>query len=411
MTSATQLTGDGMSFLATGRTSDLFLPDLEQCTDQLRARISGARILIVGGAGSIGAATISLLAKFKPQTLHVVDQSENKLAELVRDLRSAPGEFAIDDFRTFPLDYGSLLMHRLLKEIRQYDLVFNFAALKHVRSEKDAYSLLQMLDTNVLKAARFLSWLAERSLSSAYFCVSTDKAANPTSLMGASKRIMEHVIFSEEAASALPHVTSARFANVAFSDGSLLDSFLKRIQHRRVLGVPKDTRRYFLSLSEAGQICLLAAVVCPHRHFLIPKLDPSRNLVDLQSVACAVIHNFRYEPKIYQDPAEAKAGAESDIKNGRYPLLLTPRDTGGEKAFEEFLGDGETMIDSGLPNLAAVQYKAAPSGSLRAFLQGVEELISGRGFAASKSEIVELISQLVPELRHFASDKNLDERI
>jgi FlaA1/EpsC-like NDP-sugar epimerase len=411
MSSTVQIPTDILSSLVTGRSADLFLADMELCAEGMRRNITGARILVIGGAGSIGSATLHLLTQFRPRALHVVDQSENKLAELVRDLRSSPDDFQVSDFRTFPIDYGSPLMQRFLAEMDSYELVFNFAALKHVRSEKDVYSVLQMLDTNVIKAANFLGWLAEKSPECKYFCVSTDKAANPASLMGASKRIMEHVIFSGEVTPELrSHVTSARFANVAFSDGSLLDSFLKRLQSRRPLAVPRNTRRYFISLSEAGQICLIAAVSAPHRHILISRLDEAKDLRDLESVACAILQNMGYEPQIYEEAAEAKANIEIDIRKGRYPLLLTDRDTSGEKPFEEFVAEGEKVVDVGLPNLLAVLY-VPQRGSLRVFLETIKKLISNPHVPINKSDMVELISNVVPELSHIASDKNLDDRM
>jgi FlaA1/EpsC-like NDP-sugar epimerase len=412
MNLATQISTETLAPLVTGRDKDLFLADLETQTEAIQSKISEQRVLVIGGAGSVGTATVQLLTQFGPRTLHIVDQNENKLAELIRDLRSKPGELSVEDLRTFPIDYGSSLTHRLLCEMDPYDFVFNFAALKHVRSEKDSYSLLQMLDTNVIKAGRFLSWLAEKSPECGYFCVSTDKAANPVSLMGASKRIMEHVIFSGEVAPELrSHVTSARFANVAFSDGSLLDSFLKRLQTRRALAVPRNTRRFFISLAEAGQICLIAAVAAPHRHLLVSRLDPAKDLRDLESVACAILGHFGYEPRVYLEPEEAKANFERDVKKGNYPLVLTERDTSGEKEFEEFVGDGETAVEIGFENLIAVQYGRCPGGAVSAFLKEIERLISNPAAAATTVDIAGLIATIVPELRHVATGKSLDDRM
>lgn len=403
---------DTLSSLVTGRTEDLFLEDLQLCGEQIRENIPRARILVIGGAGSVGAATVGALVRFGPRTLHVVDQNENKLAQLVRDIRSDPKDLSVKDFRTFPIDYGSPLMHRLLGEMDPYDLVFNFAALKHVRSEKDVYSLLQMLDTNIVKCSRFLRWLSEKGSRCRYFCVSTDKAANPVSLMGASKRIMEHTIFSGEAAPELKaHVTSARFANVAFSDGSLLDSFLKRLQKRRPLAVPKNIRRYFISPSEAGQICLLSAVCAPHRHILICRLDPAKDLRDLQSVACAILGYHGFEPRFYDEVTQAKANVENDVERGYYPVLLTEPDTNGEKPYEEFVGDGETVVEIGLRNLLGVGYLPASPGSLLPFLTKMEALVSSPLKYVSKAEIACWMSMVVPQLDHLETGKNLDDRM
>jgi len=407
-----QVPTDSLSLLTTGRSSDLFLADMESCAHSISKAFLGARVLVIGGAGSIGSATIRLILRFCPRALHVADQNENKLAELVRDLRSSPSEFCVEDFRTFPLDYGTPLMRRLLAEMDSYDVVFNFAAVKHVRSEKDAYSLLRMLETNVVKAAHFLSWLVEKSPECKYFCVSTDKAANPVSLMGASKRIMEHAIFSGEVIPGSPcHVTSARFANVAFSDGSLLDSFLKRLQNRQALAAPKDTRRYFISLAEAGQICVIAATCAPHKHLLIPRLDPSIDLRDLELVACEVLRSFGYEPRVYGIAAEAKANLESDVKKGYYPLLLTERDTSGEKRFEEFVGGGETVVDVGLKNLMGVQYLPAPPSTLQGFLKKIESVIASPFAPVTLPEIATWMRSVVPELHHLSTGRSLDDRM
>ena len=279
-----------LSRTITGRTTDLFTSDMDLRQKELSERIAGSRILIIGGAGSIGSATVHALSAFRPHALHVVDQNENGLAELVRDLRSSTVELPVSDFRTLPLDFGSPIMQRFLTDAEPYDFVLNFAANKHVRTEKDVYSVLQLFNTNVVKTAHFLRWLAENNSARRFFCVSTDKAANPVNLMGASKRIMEHLVFSEEIISTQNlEVTSARFANVAFSNGSLLESFLQRIQKRQPLAVPRNTRRYFVSLREAGQICLLAAICAPHGHIVIPKLDPKNDLQDLQSIAVKVL--------------------------------------------------------------------------------------------------------------------------
>jgi FlaA1/EpsC-like NDP-sugar epimerase len=230
--------------LATGREKELFTEDIDRFRTELTQRIGGSRILVIGGAGSIGAATVRSLVPFGARSLHVVDQNENTLVELVRDLRSRFDASKLPDFRTLPLNFGSPIMERFLMEEEPYDFVLNFAALKHVRSEKDCCSILQMLDTNVVKPAYLLKWLVNRGGLRGYFCVSTDKAANPVNLMGASKRLMEHVIFSGEVAECRDvKITSARFANVAFSDGSLLQGWLMRLSQGQPLAVPRDTRR------------------------------------------------------------------------------------------------------------------------------------------------------------------------
>lgn len=268
---------DKLESATTRRSESLFAGDIGAKRQQIADALQAKRVLVVGGAGSIGAATTRLILDYRPAALHVVDHSENYLVELVRDLHGQNVDLARLDFRALPLDYGGDAMARLLSEEAPYDAVFNFAALKHVRSEKDVYSILQLLDTNIVRHIRFKRWLAESGHSDGiYFAVSTDKAANPASVMGASKRLMEDLIFAY-GVTPRSRVTAARFANVAFSNGSLLDGFLQRLAKRQPIAVPRDTRRYFISHREAGEICLLAATAIPHRHVAIPNSTKPRS--------------------------------------------------------------------------------------------------------------------------------------
>ena len=396
---------------ATGRTHSLFQPDIDAAAATLAAAIAGKRVLVIGGAGSIGSAVTVELADLKPAALHVIDHSENGLVELVRHLRSRPVGLEVADFQTLPLDYGAPVTGMFLRAQAPYDAIFNFAALKHVRSEKDVFSLLQMLDTNLCKQVRFMGWLRDLGHASRYFCVSTDKAANPVSLMGSSKRLMEHVLFSEQAVPGLRAViTSARFANVAFSDGSLLQGFLNRLAKRQPLAAPRDTKRYFVSFQEAAQICLLAALTAPGHSIVVPKLDPSKDLVDLQAVAERVLRHFGFEPAYYDDEAAARHAVAAEMDKGRYPLLLTPLDTGGEKPYEEFVGLGEEAFEIGLKTLRAVPYLPPPPDSLGRLLEVVSAAVRGeRGFV--KSELVEAIKGVIPHLAHADSGRNLDQRM
>ena len=235
--------------IATGRNQSLLAEDVTQKNAEISDAIIGKRLLIIGGAGSIGGATIDVLSRFKPACMHIIDQNENGLADLVRHLRSRSEGLPVDDFATLPLDFGNAVFERFLRSQPNYDVVMNFAAIKHVRSEKDAFSTLQMFETNIVKQARFMRLLAQTGFDGRMFVVSTDKAANPSSMMGASKRALEHVIFSSEAAPGFAgKVTSARFANVAFSNGSLLQAFEQRLRLGQALSVPQDTRRYFVSI-------------------------------------------------------------------------------------------------------------------------------------------------------------------
>ncbi|MFN7092510.1 MAG: polysaccharide biosynthesis protein [Allorhizobium sp.] len=371
--------------------------------------------MAIGGAGSIGASTVLQIAMRHPDTLHVVDHNENGLAELVRQLRSQPDIWSARDFQTMPLDYGSAAMRHLLGSQKPYDLVLNFAALKHVRSEKDPFSTLQMFETNLLKQERFMKWLAQTGFAGRFFTVSTDKAANPSSMMGASKRAMEHVLFNSEVAAALSGIkTSARFANVAFSNGSLLQGFENRLARLEPLAAPRDTRRYFVSLRESGELCVLAAALAPDRTIVIPRLDPERHLVPLQTIAEGFLRHHGYEPALYVDEREACAAATREKENGRWPLLLTALDTSGEKPYEEFTTEHERVREFGLPNLQAVDYLAADRNAIEAMLRETEALMGDTTvLGLSKERLKAVIAMVEPGFltTHKDAVANLDQRL
>lgn len=408
-----------LASLATGRSVPLLTNDLRKFADTLEERVKGRRILAIGAAGSIGSSTVEVLAGYEPASLHVVDQNENELAELVRTLRSREQALTVEDFRTLPLDYGSPAMRLLLHEQAPYDIVLNFAAIKHVRSEKDVFSMLQMFDTNFRKQAQLLRWLKETGFSGRFFSVSTDKAANPSSFMGASKRLMEHVMFSGEAAEGLEAtITSARFANVAFSNGSLLQSFERRLQQGQPLAAPADTRRYFVSLEESGQLCALASICGPDQHIIVPRLNPDEHLLLLENMASGFLESMGYKPEIMTDEAEARASVGKLSTEGRWPLLLTPLDTAGEKPYEEFIAEGETALDVGFDELMAIAYKPAEKGLVSALIDDVEKIFRETATAArppslDKDHLKNLVARIEPSFlkTHKSSDKSLDLRV
>jgi FlaA1/EpsC-like NDP-sugar epimerase len=402
---------NSLSYIATGRNDSFFRYDIDNNDSSLHAKIDGKRLLIIGGAGSIGSSTIRALLNYSARAIHVVDISENNLAELVRDLRGLRLLTGNIDFKALPIDYGSGIFYRFLRDHGQYDYIFNFAAIKHVRSEKDIYSILQMIDTNVIKQARLLKWL--RSLGNAklqYFSVSTDKAANPVNLMGASKRIMEHVMFCGFNKARDLSVTSARFANVAFSDGSLLYAWTKRIEKKQPIPVPVETRRFFISLEEAGHICLLAGVLGQTGQIMIPRLD-TVELKDLVPIAKEYIMSKGYKYREYNNEQHALDRIDNDIFEGFYPLLLTPLDTSGEKPFEEFVGEDEQAIEIGMRDLLAIEYIPPKNELIEKFIYDAEMLISSLDIDISKNEIVESMAEVIPQLRHIETGKYLDDRL
>ncbi len=400
--------------IATGRSGSMFAADIAEARDRIRDEVEGRRVLAIGAAGSIGSSTVDVLLSFAPAVMHVVDHNENGLAELVRRLRSREQGLLETDLRTLPIDYGSAAMRYFLESEAPYDLVLNFAALKHVRTEKDPYSTLMMFDTNILKQARILTWLTRGKRAKRYFSVSTDKAANPSSLMGATKRVMEHVMFDRTLAAGVPCVTSARFANVAFSNGSLLQSFENRLARGEPIACPRDIRRYFVSLQESGEICALAATLFDDREIAIPRLNPRDHLVLLEDIARAFIEGHGFVPEIYDNEGLARRNAAKDRVAGRWPLLLTPPDTAGEKPYEEFIAEGETPKEIGLSSLQSIPYLQT-EGSVAKMLEDLTAVLSDWEHDAvvlNKDRLKAIVAFLEPAFlkTHRDSTLNLDQR-
>ncbi len=403
----------------TGRQAPFFASDVAAADAVIRAAVGGKRVLIAGGAGSIGSATILELVGYAPAALAVLDPSENNLAELVRSLRSRPEGFAgVLDIQ--PLDYGSPLAAGWLARQAPFDLVLSFAALKHVRSERDEFSLCRMLEVNLVKGDRFLAACRRGGHGrGGIFFVSTDKAANPVSLMGASKRAMELLLWAHadpaapasliDGGSAPPavRITTTRFANVAFSDGSLPWAFLQRLEKDQPLAAPGDVRRYLVSPREAGQLCLLAALACPHRHLLVPTLSPERDLVTFTAIAEQTLRAFGKTPRWCATEAEARAAP----RGAQWPVLVTRSDTSGEKDIEEFVGCDEEALP--LPGLTAVQ-AIAGSGvdldALGAFLRRIARAATS-GDLPAKAELVHLLAAVVPGLAHQETGRSLDSKM
>ncbi len=388
------------------RSSSMFLPDIEANRDTLTDNIQGKSVLVIGGAGSIGSSFIKALLPFKPASLVVVDTNENALAELTRDLRSTKGMFVPSDYVTYPMDFASPVFEKMFRKRDGFDIVGNFSAHKHVRSEKDIYSVEALLQNNVLHAKLLLNLLSEYPPEE-YFCVSTDKAANPVNIMGASKRLMEDVIFSYS--DKFP-VKTARFANVAFSNGSLPAGFLARIQKLQPLSAPSDVRRYFVSQEESGQICLLSCILGENRAILFPKLEEAQ-MMTFDAIGTELLKAHGYEVLECGSDEEAIDKSE-ELKKGSkfYPVYYSVSDTSGEKVFEEFVTDSETAVYDRFKSLGVITGKAIPNK------EKVDRLFESLNIAfdkeaTTKEEVVSIIKHYLPGFEHIETGKSLDSKM
>ncbi|RMD99209.1 MAG: SDR family NAD(P)-dependent oxidoreductase [Deltaproteobacteria bacterium] len=404
--------------LATGRDESLFAGDIEAHAPRIHECVAGRRILVVGGAGSVGSATTLELLRYGPRALAVLDPNENGLAELVRTVRSSASDaVAAAELDVSPLDYGSPLAERFLAERGPFDVVLIFAALKHVRSERDSLSVLRLLEVNLLAADRFLHCLRKGGHGQrGVFLISTDKAARPVSVMGASKRAVESLLWTHteqrtaDAPPPLPLAMSARFANVAFSQGSLTWSFLERLAKRQPLAAPGDVRRYLLTPEEAAQLCLLAVSCCPHRHLLIPKLSAAE-LVDFPHVARVTLEAYGLQAVLVRDEATARHRVGVELARGRYPLLVTRTTTPGEKVIEEFAGPTEKAVDIGLEKAHALAARPGDPRALEALLQRVRSGCKDAYSDVRRERLVELLGKLIADFDHRDAEEHLDQKL
>ena len=399
-------TEEFISQYVTKRERSMFCGDIDRNRDLLSGRIGGKRILVIGGAGSIGSSFVKAVLPFRPETLVVADINENALAELTRDLRSTEGMFVPEDYVTYPMDYASPVFEKMFRQRGGFDIVANFSAHKHVRTEKDIFSVEALLQNNVLHARRLLDLLAEYA-PEAYFCVSTDKAANPVNIMGASKRIMEDLIFSYS--DRFP-VKTARFANVAFSNGSLPAGFLERIRKLQPLSAPSDVRRYFVSPEESGQICMLACMLGENRAVFFPKLKEAQ-MMTFDQIGTDLLHAYGYEVLQCGSDEEAVRRA-ADLKKGSllYPVHYSVSDTSGEKAFEEFVTEDETADMERFESLGVITGKAVPDQErVGKLLAGLEEAF-GRS-DTTKEEIVRILEAYLPQFHHMETGRSLDSKM
>lgn len=390
----------------TKRNQSMFSEDIENKKQELSKKIYNKSILVIGGAGSIGSSFIKAILPFKPASLVVVDTNENALAELTRDLRSTKGMYVPVDYITYPMDFASQVFEKMFRKRGGFDIVGNFSAHKHVRSEKDIYSVEALLQNNVLHAKLLLDLLAEFPPEE-YFCVSTDKAANPVNIMGASKRIMEDVIFSY---SDKFSVKTARFANVAFSNGSLPAGFLARIAKLQPLSAPSDVKRYFVSPEESGQICMLACMLGNNREIFFPKLRDAQ-MMRFDSIATNLLHEHGFEVLECASDEEAIDKAEALKKGSKlYPVHYSGSDTSGEKPYEEFFTDEESVDMERLQALGVITGKQVTDE------KKVEVLFDklSAEFAkdeTSKETIIKIMQEYLPNFEHIETGKSLDSKM
>ena len=384
----------------------MFIEDINSNHELIKRKIQNKRVLVIGGAGSIGSSFIKAILPFRPAALVVVDYNENALAELTRDLRSTREMYVPEEYALYPMDFASPIFEKMFRRYGAFDIVGNFSAHKHVRSEKDIYSIEALIQNNVLHAKRLLDLLAEFSPEE-YFCVSTDKAANPVNIMGASKRIMEDVIFSYS--DKFP-VKTARFANVAFSNGSLPAGFWERLQKLQPLSAPRDVRRYFVSPEESGQICMLACTVGRNREIFFPKLE-EKQMMTFDQIATALLHEHGYEPLLCASDAEAIEKADALRQGSKYyPVHFSGSDTSGEKAYEEFYTYGEHIDMNRLKALGVVIDKDIPDKEkIERLFCDLTSVFEKEG--TTKEDVVCIMKEYLPNFEHIETGKSLDSKM
>ncbi len=388
-----------------GRDSELFEDDIKTHEKELSEKVSSSSFLVIGGAGSIGQAVTKEIFKRNPKKLHVVDISENNMVELVRDIRSSLG-YIDGEFATFALDIGSTQYDAFIKSDGKYDYVLNLSALKHVRSEKDPFTLMRLIEVNIENTDKTVLQSFENGAKK-YFCVSTDKAANPVNMMGASKRIME--MFLMRRSLQMP-ISTARFANVAFSDGSLLHGFNQRIPKRQPISAPSDVRRYFVTPKESGELCLMSCLLGKNRDIFFPKLSDKLHLITFADIAVKYLKNIGYEPYLCESEDEARELAKTLPDEGKWPCYFFKSDTTGEKDFEEFFTDNETLDMDRFENLGVIKNEAEfDEEKLNYFISSIDGLKQSKAW--TKEEIVKLFFKMIPGFGHKETGKYLDGRM
>ena len=386
--------------------------EINDSLDYLLHRVLEKRkLLVIGGAGSIGASTLLKILNYAPSVVHVVDRDENSLARMIRRMRVGGYINEKTDILTFPTDYASdIFINWLFSTGIEYDYILNFSALKHVRSEKDPYTCAAILENNVTKFYRFLQAVNLKK-TKRVFSVSTDKAANSTSIMGISKKLMERMMFSEHLRDEVIF-SSARFANVAFSQGSILENWIERLGSFEPLSCPIDCHRYFITMEEAGCICLVAAFLADDKDIVVPSFSKEGDLIELKLLLEKILLNLNYKPKFFENETELLGWSNSNSFSGQWPVLLTPLDTKGEKPFEEFVGKNEIVIDDAFDNLKIVRHGSfLKTGECLDLIESIENLFLSR--ALNFKAIIKVISKYEPNFvnQRPSSKYNLDDRI
>ncbi len=388
----------------TKRKNSLLKEDLQNFNKHIEDEVKNKSLLVIGGAGTIGSSFIKAALKYQPKKLVVVDNNENGLTELVRDCRSRIDISLPENFKSYPVNFGDKVFKKIFTNEAPFDIVANFAAHKHVRSEKDIYSIEAMIENNVLKAIQLLELLLQNPPQH-FFCVSTDKAANPVNIMGASKKLMEEVIL---AYSDKIRITTARFANVAFSNGSLLNGFIERMMKQQPLSCPSDVKRYFVSPQEAGELCLLACVLGESGDIFFPKLNEEKDQIFFADVAKQFISDLGFEIEICFTETEAKQKA-AFINNNKYPVYFFESETSGEKLYEEFYAENEELDVNKFSALGVI--KNAPRRNrteLSTIIKKLENLFTGD---INKNDVVKVLNQLLPAFQHIETGVNLDQKM
>ncbi|WP_440681205.1 UDP-N-acetylglucosamine 4,6-dehydratase [Candidatus Pelagibacter sp. HIMB1623] len=387
-----------------GRKKELFIEDIEKYEDELKKVVSNSSFLVIGGAGSIGQAVTKEIFKRKPKLLYVVDINENNLTELVRDIRSSLG-YIKGEFKTFALDVGSIQYDAFINSYNKFNYVLNLSALKHVRSEEDPFTLMRMIDVNILNTDKTLKQSINGGVKK-YFCVSTDKATNPVNMMGASKYIMEMFLMKR---SVDIDVSTARFANVAFSDGSLLHGFNNRIEKKQPIAVPGDIKRYFLTPKESGELCLMSCIFGQNRDIFFPKLDKTKHLISLLDIAIKYLKEKGYDAYICKDEDEARNLIKKLPHQGKWPCLVTKSDTTGEKEIEEFFTNKEKLNMDQFKSLGII--KKDEIHQINLLNNFKEAILKLKESTWTKQSIVNEFFKLIPEFKYYDNKKYLDGKM